>query len=281
MSTNGTVTVALVSDVFYHPDGESRLRARLAEARDRGATIAVLPELPLNPWSPATKQARDDDAEAPGGPRHRLQAAAAGACGIGLVGGAIVRDPLTGRRLNTALVFDGAGALVATFAKQHVPQEEGFWESSHYGAGDEPSPVITSMGIPFGVQICSDINRPEGCHLLGAMGAEAVLAPRATELRTAERWKIVFRANALTSTMFVLSVNRPAPEQGVLIGGPSFAVAPDGRVLLESTETVAVVVLDRSLVAQARHDYPGYLPIRSDVYSKAWARVSPKGYGPG
>jgi predicted amidohydrolase len=112
------------------------------------------------------------------------------------------------------------------------------------------------------------------------MGAEAVLAPRATVLRTAERWKIVFRANALTSTMFVLSVNRPAPEQGVLIGGPSFAVAPDGRVLLESTETVSVVALDRSIVAQARHDYPGYLPIRSDVYAKAWSRVPPKGYGP-
>lgn len=268
---DATFTVALISDVFYDDEPERRLRLRLAEAKTRGAQLAVLPELPLNPWSPATQTPRDDDAEPPGGPRAKMQADAARAIGIGLVGGAIVRDPATGRRQNTALIFDAAGTLLASYAKLHIPEEPGFWETSHYDAGIEPPRPIDGFPLRFGVQICSDINRPEGAHLLGAYGAEMIVAPRATEQATYERWKIVFRANALTSALYVLSVNRPRPEQDVLIGGPSIAVAPNGQVLLETTAPVAEVRLNRAAIAQARVDYPGYLPVRADLYAKAWA----------
>ncbi|MCH7565163.1 MAG: hypothetical protein IH968_15230 [Gemmatimonadetes bacterium] len=108
----GTVGVALVTDVFHDdPDGH-RLTERLAECRDRGATLAVLPELPLNTWAPASKTPRDEDAEPPNGPRHRLQAEAARAVGISLVGGAIVADPVTGSRHNTAFVFGPDGEVL-------------------------------------------------------------------------------------------------------------------------------------------------------------------------
>src|SRR5688572_30766173 len=106
------LTIALIRDVFFSDVGEQRLRARLGEARALGAELALLPELPLNPWSPASTIARDDDAEPPDGVRSRVLAAAAAEAGIGVVGGAIVRDPASGKRHNTALVFDGAGKLV-------------------------------------------------------------------------------------------------------------------------------------------------------------------------
>jgi len=124
------------------------------------------------------------------------------------------------------------------------------------------------------MQICSDTNRPEGSHLLGAQGAEAILIPRATEQETYERWKVVFRANALTSTSYVLSVNRPEPEDGVPIGGPSVAVDPEGNMLVETTDRLAVVTLERDVVRQARVDYPGYLPIRAALYAKAWGELA-------
>src|SRR5688500_665865 len=126
-----TLTVALIRDVFFSHFGEQRLRARLAEARALGAELALLPELPLNPWSPATTIARDDDAEPPDGVRSRLLAAAAAETGIGVVGGAIVREPSSGRRHNTALVFDATGNLVARYRKVHLPDEEGFREPCH------------------------------------------------------------------------------------------------------------------------------------------------------
>ncbi len=268
--------VALISDVFYDNNPAQRLQDRLGEAKDLGASLAVLPEIPLNPWAPATKQARDEDAEEPGGERHTIQADAAKAVGIALIGGAIVRDPQTSIRYNTALAFDHVGNLRGTHQKWHLPEEPGFWETSHYEPGVQELSVIEGLGIPIGIQICSDINRPQGCHLLGAMGAQLIVAPRSCESATYQKWRPVFQANAVTSCVYLVSANRPTPEQGVLIGGPSIAVAPNAEVILESTDPVSVVVIDPAEVIKARTAYPGYLSIRSDRYAKMWAEITPR-----
>ena len=268
------LTIALVSEVFWQPDGEARLTDRLKQAADLGAELALLPEIPLNRWRPATKDAVAEDAEEEGGPRTQTMARAAAATGVGMVGGIIARDAQTGRRTSRALLFDGRGEILARYEKLHLPEEPGFWETSHYEPGTVAPRSVEGFGLAVGMQICSDINRPEGSHLLGAQGAEAILAPRATEQRTYERWKVVFRANALTSSAYVLSVNRPAPEDGVLIGGPSVAVDPEGKMLIETTDPLAVVTLDAAVVRQARIDYPGYLPIRAALYAKAWAELA-------
>jgi len=272
--SDGKLTVALVSEVFWEPDGAIRLEQRLDEAAGRGADLALLPEMPLNAWRPATKDATDDDAETEGGPRTQIMAAAANRAGIGLVGGIIHRDPDTGRRTSRALVFSPNGGVVARYEKLHLPEEPGFWETSHYEPGEEAPERIDAFGLPVGVQICSDNNRPEGSRLLGAKGAMAILIPRATEERTYQRWKLVFRANALTGAVYVLSVNRPGPEQGVLIGGPSIAVDPDGEVMVETTDRLALAHLDADVVHQARTDYPGYLPIRARLYADAWNEIA-------
>jgi predicted amidohydrolase len=270
---DGRLTVALVSEVFWEADGPVRLRERLDEAADRGADLAVLPEIALNPWRPATNEAVPDDAEGPDGPRATTQAEAARGAGIGLVGG-IIHRAADGRRTNRSLVFDRSGELVATYEKLHLPEEPGFWETSHYEPGTDPPRRIDAFGLPVGVQLCSDINRPEGSQLLGAQGAHAILAPRASEERTYPRWKLVFRAIALTSSVYLISVNRPHPESGVLIGGPSIAVDPSGNVLVETTDGLDVVTLESAVVERARRDYPGYLPIRADVYGAAWEDIS-------
>ncbi|HYM53096.1 MAG TPA: carbon-nitrogen hydrolase family protein [Candidatus Dormibacteraeota bacterium] len=278
---DGKLTVALISEVFWEPDGIGRLSERLEEAVSRGADLAVLPELPLHPWRPATKDAVDEDAEPMGGPRMTAQAKAAAGAGIGLVGGIVHRDDATGRRTSRALVFDRSGELVATYEKLHLPEEPGFWETSHWEPGTQAPGRIDAFGLPVGVQICSDINRPEGSHVLAAQGAMAVLAPRASEERTYQRWKIVFRANAVTSCCYVLSVNRPHPEDGVLIGGPSIAVDPAGQVLVETTDPIAIVTLDATVVQRARTAYPGYLPVRARLYADAWGEIAGRNGEPG
>ncbi len=269
---DGRLTVALISEVFWEPDGLGRLDERLDEAVRRGADVALLPELPLHPWRPATREAVEDDAEPMGGPRMTAQASAARGAGIGLVGGIIHRDA-DGRRTSRALVFDANGDLISTFEKLHLPEEPGFWETSHYEPGTQVGRPIDAFGMPVGIQICSDTNRPEGSHLLGALGAEAILIPRASEEKTYQRWKVVFRANALTSAAYVLSVNRPYPEQGILLGGPSVAIDPSGFALVETTDRLALITLEHAVIAKARKDYPGYLPIRARLYAEAWAEV--------
>jgi len=233
----------------------------LREARARGAELAVLPEIPLNPWSPATKEARDEDAEPSGGPRQERLAGLAREIGIALVGGAIVRDDPSGRRFNTGFAFDARGELRGTHRKSHLPEEPGFWETSHYEAGEDPPRLFRfeDDGFAYGIQICSDVNRTEGTNLLAAAGADAVLAPRATEAATWERWRTVLIANALTNAVYVLSVNRPGAENGVEIGGPSFAVGPGGDVLLETEETLALVQLERERIRSAGAGYSSSL----------------------
>jgi 5-aminopentanamidase len=270
---DGKLTVALISEVFWEADGSQRLKQRLTEVAERGADLAVLPELPLNAWRPSTKEARPEDAEPVDGPRAIAQREAAGEAGIGLIGGIIHRDE-SGRRTSRALIIDATGAIRATYEKLHLPEEPGFWETSHYEPGTEPPKRIDAFGVPIGVQLCSDNNRPEGTHLLGAQGAMAMINPRATEEKTYQRWKTVFRANALTSTVYVLSVNRPSPEDGVPIGGPSVAFDPRGNLLVETTDTIALVTLDATLVTDARRGYPGYLPIRARLYADAWDEIA-------
>jgi N-carbamoylputrescine amidase len=271
------LSVALISDVFFSDDGETRLRARLCEARTAGADLAVLPEIPLNRWSPATTEVREEDAEPPFGVRHRTMSAAAQEAAIGLVGGAIVRDPASGRRRNTALVFDARGALIASYAKVHLPDEPGFHEPCHYDPGGTVGEPIRAYGMPIAVQICSDMNRPAASHALAAMGAVALVHPRATESATYEKWKLVLRSTALTTCAYVLSVNRPRPEQGVPIGGPSLVVDPHGEVLVETTDTIAVATIDEGVLAAARKRYPGYLRTAGGLYAEAWAAASNAG----
>jgi len=266
--SNEWLDVALIREVFF--DAERSLEDCLLRARDQGAALAVLPEIPLLPWSPATKESREIDTEPPFGPRHERQADAARKAGIALVGGTIVSDPESGERFNTALVLDSAGELLQSYRKIHLPEEAGFWETSHYASADTGATPVTVQGWSIGVQICSDIMRPMGSHSLAAQGAELIVNPRATSRSTAPEWLLVCRSTALTTSCYVVSTTRPRAEQGVNLGGPSLAAAPDGRTLLESEDEISVVRLERPKIQRAKTDYPGYLPVRGDVYEASW-----------
>ncbi|MDH3270048.1 MAG: carbon-nitrogen hydrolase family protein [Gemmatimonadota bacterium] len=266
--------VAVVTEVFFGVDGAERLDRCLGDARNDGAELVVLPELPLNGWAPHSKTPRDEDAEPPDGPRQRVMADAARRAGVALVGGAIVRDPRTGARHNTALVYHPDGACVARYRKVHLPEEEGYWETSHYERGDEAPPVVDGLPLRVGLQICSDVNRPHGFQLLAARHAEVVCAPRATPPETYDRWRLVLRANAITSGCWVVSANRPRPEHGASIGGPSVVISPSGDVIAETTDPLHTVTLDRSSVISARAEYPGYLGRFPDLYARSWSAVA-------
>ena len=265
--------VALVTEVFPTEADAERLEALLTEAAREGAEIAVLPELPLDRWAPGSKERLDADAEPMDGPRQRRMAAAAASAGIALVGGAIVTDADSGTRYNTAILHAADGRSLARYRKVHLPEEEGYWETSHYEAGADAPRAIDGLSLRLGLQICSDVNRPQGFQLLAADGADVVFAPRATPPETYDRWRLILRANAIMTGAFVVSVNRPRPEPGASIGGPSIAIDPAGDVLAESTDPLCLVDLDPTRLAEARAEYPGYLKRFPGVYATGWGRL--------
>lgn len=268
-----SLTISILHEVFVGDGAEDRLTRRLTEAVTAGAAFAVLPELPLDNWVPCSKVPRDEDAEpAEAGPRQSVLGRAAATAGLAVLGGAIVKLP-DGTRRNRALVYDRTGVRIADYDKLHVPFEEGYWEAAHYDNGTIPPRPFEVDGFPVGVQICSDLFRPTGCHLLGAAGALAIFAPRATPVENYERWLRIIRANAITSCAYLISINRPAPEAGVAIGGDSVVAAPDGTVLTATDAPLTTITLKREVVEDARKAYPGYLPIRSELYAKAWGAL--------
>jgi agmatine deiminase len=273
--SSGIMTIALISDVFFGDHPKERLHDRLRTARAAGADLAVLSELALDPWFPVRRDRQGQDAEPVEGERSRTLASAARAIGIGLVGSAVVRDPASSdRRRSTALVYDKRGNLVGTYSKCHLPEEPGYWEASQYEPGDDVPVVFHQFPVPVGIQICSDVYRPSGSEVLAALGAEVIIVPRATEVATFDRWRMIFQAIALTSSVYVASVTRSYGEGKVAMGGPSIVVDPTGRVLVESTEPVVLATMERAVVQRARAAYPGSLPVRADLYARAWAQVA-------
>ena len=100
-----------------------------------------------------------------------------------------------------------------------------------------------------------------------------MIVPRATPAETWPRWRLVLRADAVTSAAYVVTVNRPSPDSASPIGGPSAVIGPDGEVIIETTERLTVVRLDQQAVARARADYPGYLDYHPEVHERGWESV--------
>jgi N-carbamoylputrescine amidase len=237
-------------------------REALAEAAAQDCRLVVLPELPFHRWFPALAEVdrHDQDPSC-----LEAQADLARASGLWLLGG-----NLEDRR-NAAYLWDPQGQVRLRYEKLHLPHEPGFWEDHHYDPGSQPPRVFDGLGFPLGVQICSDIQRPFGSMFLRHQGASAILVPRATESSTYARWRLVMQAMARVTACYVLSVNRPGPELGVALGGPSLAVGPDGEVLAESQDPLLCVTLEHAAVVRARGQYPGYLAVAHEVYAAAWS----------
>src|SRR5438034_9955864 len=97
------LNVALIRMAFPDCDAVGGLRDALKQAHSQGAQLEVLPEIPLNAWSPASKVRQDDEVEPHAGPRHRAMSDGAREVGIVLIAGAIVRDLKAVRGHNTEL----------------------------------------------------------------------------------------------------------------------------------------------------------------------------------
>ena len=270
-----TLTVALVRDLFPVPSRAESLTQCLVEARRQGAELAVLPELPYNIWSPATPNARADDAEGSRGWRISMQHQAARTAKIAVLGG-VIRRLKDGTRLNLAVMSDAGGNLAASYAKVHLPAEPGFHECDHYAAGNALPLVNEVAGARVGVQICSDAFRPSGSQILAAQGVQVILAPRATSATSYERWRLIYRAMALSCAAWVVSVGRPGPENGVPIGGPALVVDPDGEVTVETEDRFTVTAIDLAAAERAFDGYPGYLAIPAEAYASFWLDLCPE-----
>jgi predicted amidohydrolase len=171
-----------------------------------------------------------------------------------------------GRCHNTSVLFDPAGAVVATYRKMHlfdvdVSDQVRFTESATVVPGDRPVVARTALGT-IGLSICYDLRFGELFRRLRDDGAEILAVPSAFTLTTGrDHWYPLLRARAVETQCYVV-----APAQWgrhddaglresyghALIADPwgqVVAAAPDGPGL-------ALAEIDLERVARVRRAMP-------------------------
>lgn len=253
----------------------SKCRELVAAAADAGAKLVVLPECfaylsRREEQKRAISEVIDERVMDDPGPGPILSATRDLATnnGVWLIGGGMAErrrgDDDPSKVFNTAVVFDPAGKLVATYRKIHlfdvdIPGGARLRESDSTYPGEQLFVVDTPLGN-IGLSICYDLRFPEMYRQLAERGAQIVIVPSAFTAHTgAAHWHILLRARAIENQCFVVApgqVGRHNEKRESY--GHSLIIDPWGTILAEQAEGtgVAAAEIDLSVLEKTRREMP-------------------------
>lgn len=245
----------------------ARAKEALYRAADKGAALAVLPEMFSIAY--VSKLFREASEPCPGGESTALLSEAAKETGLFIIGGSIP-ELSEGRLYNTSMSFGPDGTYLGKYHKTHlfdidIPGKFRFMESETISPGNG-YPLILDAPLKTGVAICYDIRFPEWARLIMQQGADLLALPAAFSRATGPRhWELLLRARALDNQLFVSAVS---PAQSANAYGHSLVATPDGAVLYscKEQEEVAVVELDMGMLEEMRNSIPVRRNRRTDLY---------------
>ncbi|MDX2055533.1 MAG: carbon-nitrogen hydrolase family protein [Polyangiaceae bacterium] len=252
---------AAVAQLTSTEDVEANLRASgqaIAEARERGAQVVLLPENFAFMGSEATR-AQIAESVGGGGRIHEFLRASAKQHQIAIVAGGMPEQSDDARRpYNASVVYGSDGSILAHYRKVHLfdvdlPDGTTLCESASTKPGS--SPVVCQLGeVRLGVSICYDLRFPELYRLLVGQGATVLAVTAAFTLHTGrDHWEVLLRARAIESQCWVLAAaqwGRHSPTRTTY--GRSMIVDPWGTVVAQASDGNGVVVADVDLEHQAR-----------------------------
>jgi predicted amidohydrolase len=238
-----------------------------------GARLVALPEVWTYLGDPAGNR---ENAEPIPGPVSDLLADRARKHGIYLHGGSYHQtEPGNPRVLNTTLVFDPDGDIVAKYSKIHMfdvvlDGVASFEESATVAPGDE---IVTFDldGVRVGLAICYDLRFPELFRILALRGAELIVLPAAFTMTTGkDHWETLIRARAIENGVYMLAPGQVGHDgHGKWCYGRSTIVDPWGTVLATAPdiETVIAATVDRSHLRRVRRQVPSLANRMPDRYT--------------
>ena len=197
-------------------------------ARDElGARLVVFPELTLTGYPP-------EDLLLHAGLRAQVEAALASLpTRIGGIAALVGYPEWDGMRCYNAAALIDAGAIVARYRKQCLPNYAVFDEKRYFTAGDRTC-IVDLDGIRFGLTICEDLWLPEPAAAARAAGADVLLNLSASPFqvgREAVREREVFGRRARETGLPVLSVQLVGGQDDLVFDGGSLVVASDGALV--------------------------------------------------
>lgn len=236
----------------------------LAEAAEKGATLAVLPEMFVLQSPEATDKIHLAESLGQGLIQSFLSEQAK-KHHLWIVGGTIPiqsLDPL--KPYATSLVFNEQGEQLAHYHKMHlfdvtVSAKEQYHESTTTKPGHELCLIDTPIG-KMGLSVCYDVRFPEMFRCLFNQGAELFAIPCAFSPTTGKaHFEILMRARAIENFSYVIAACQTGThDNGRSTYGHSMIVSPWGEVLacLPHDEGVIVADIDLSLLNQIRTNMP-------------------------
>ncbi|HKJ88184.1 MAG TPA: carbon-nitrogen hydrolase family protein, partial [Gammaproteobacteria bacterium] len=239
-------------------------RALLEEAREAGASVAVLPE--NFPFMAGDERVKLEHAEpAGGGPITAFLREEAARLGLWVVGGTVpYASEHPGRVRAACLLVAADGEIRGRYDKIHLfdvqlNDREGYRESATIAPGDRPVVADTPCG-PVGLAVCYDLRFPELFRALVDAGAEWLAVPAAfTRTTGAAHWEVLVRARAIEEQVTVVAADQGGTHAGGReTFGHSMVVDSWGSVLdrVENGEGLALGPVDREQIARTRHRLP-------------------------
>ncbi|MCB9433258.1 MAG: carbon-nitrogen hydrolase family protein [Ardenticatenaceae bacterium] len=244
------------------------------EAAALGAQMVGLPEMfnMLGEREDSLRGAEDIPGET-----SEFLAAKARQHGIYVHGGSIpVRADEPNKVLNSTLIFDPAGQMIARYDKLHlfdihIEGQKTYKESDAIAAGNKMVTFETDHGN-VGLSICYDIRFPELFRALTLNGARVIFLPAAFTLYTGkDHWETLIRARAIENQVYMVCPAQIGVHgNGRFCYGSSMIVDPWGTVLTRAPEREGVIVADIAYNAQdkIRQELPSLMHRRTDIYGQ-------------
>lgn len=297
--TRNPLRVALVQTSWHENESEheSILLEGIASAAAAGAKIVFLQELTLSRYPADVKPEGVPSKIAEqlfGGKTHLFAAGAAKQHNVVIHASLYEQADLPdGRGLNTAILVDPSGDIIARTPKLHIPVTAGYYEDKYFQPGPnetDPYPVYNldfegthaSLGLPT----CWDEWFPEVARNYSLRGAEILAYPTAIgsepdhpDFDTEPLWRQVIVGHGIANGTFMVVPNRYGNEGSLNFYGSSFISDPFGRVLARAgRDTDEILVADLDL--DQRRDWLDLFPFlatrRPDTYDALTTPVTNK-----
>jgi predicted amidohydrolase len=247
----------------------ARLIEMMKEAKARGASLVVYPELTLTTFFPRHWFDREDEVDRffeTEMPNEHVQPLfdCAKELEVGFYLGYAELTP-DRRRYNTSILVEPGGRVVGKYRKVHLPGhadhrpgEAQHLEKRYFDVGDLGFGVFDFMHCKVGMCICNDRRWPEVYRVLGLQSADVVLLGYNTPSRVSG-WKdqphqwmfthlLSIQAGAYQNSVWVAAAAKCGLEDGVHMIGGSAIVAPSGEIVARAvTEEDEVIVADADL----------------------------------
>jgi N-carbamoylputrescine amidase len=250
--------------------------ARVREAAERGADVALLPELFMGAYFCKSQDETRFAAAAPWRAHPAIVELAPLARELDVVLPVSIFEKDGPHYFNSVVMIDSDGTPLGVYRKSHIPDGPGYQEKFYFRPGNTGLRVWETRKGRLGVGICWDQWFPEVARAMTLAGADVLLYPTAIgsepqdpALDTAARWRRAMVGHAVSNVIPVCAANRIGDEAGQVFYGESFIAGSDGACLaaLGRGETgLALARLDLAAIERERAAWGFFRDRRPELY---------------